>query len=141
MPWTVFYVPFSVQELYGTNGRINVKGSVDGHPFTGILLPSRNGHYLVFNRELRTQCEKHCGDTVCVEMQLDNSPRTVEIPAFIRQAVESKGLLSAFIVLPDYIKREDIKRIEDAKRDETREKRLTTLLAKLGQGDGTLSHS
>ena len=66
MPFIVCYAPFSVPEVYGTQGRLEVKGTVDGHPFRGTLLPSRNGHYFVFNKALRDLCGKQLGDSVRV---------------------------------------------------------------------------
>jgi len=130
--WTVFYVPFSVQDAYGTNGRVNVKAMIDSHSCTGTLLPSRNGHYMVFNAALREACRKDLGDTVHVTMELDDIPRTVEIPGDILHALEAhEHLLQRFTGQPDYIKREEITKITSAKKQETRERRIEALLAKL----------
>lgn len=135
MPWTVFYVPFSVLEEYDTNGRLNVKAIVDGHEFTATLLPNRNGHYLVFNREMQSACGKGLGDTVHVILEKDNEPRIVDIPHDVKSSLAASGVLRSLENLPQYIQREEIRRIEDAKKSATREKRILALVSKLKERD------
>jgi ribosomal protein L11 len=130
--WTVFYVPFSVPDIYGTNGRLNVKTIIDGHAFKGTLLPSKNGHYLAFNKEMKEACKKNIGDSVHVVLEKDDETRTVEIPDSIKEVLENNpGAMEAFQKLPDYIKREEINRIASAKQQQTIEKRLNELVGKL----------
>lgn len=131
MPWTVFYVPFSVEECYGTKGRLNVKVEVDGHQFRGVLLPSRNGHYMVFNREMRERCGKKLGDTVQVALERDTEPRVVELPDDIAAELRKSGVLERFVQQPNYLKREQIKKITSAKRQETRARRIRKLVEEL----------
>ncbi|HOV69236.1 MAG TPA: DUF1905 domain-containing protein [Clostridia bacterium] len=49
--WSVFYFPYSAAEAeeFGFKGNIPVFITVDGHSFEHTLLPSKNGHYLVYN--------------------------------------------------------------------------------------------
>lgn len=130
--WTVFYVPFSVEEKYGTKGRVEVKAVIDGFSFKGTLLPSRNGHYMVFNKEIKNKCKKAIGDTVQVTIEKDTEPRIVEIPSDIKEELQNyPDVFSRFKELPDYIKREEIKKILDAKKQETKERRIKKLVDKL----------
>lgn len=132
--WTVFYIPFSACDAFGTNGRVNVKVSIDGHPFAGVLLPSRNGHYLAFNQSMKATTGKALGDTVHVCIAEDKEPRVVEVPEEIRAALgESGPALQAFDALPDYIKREEINKVMSAKSEATKVKRLQALLEQLIQ--------
>jgi uncharacterized protein DUF1905/bacteriocin resistance YdeI/OmpD-like protein len=132
--WTVFYVPFSVQEVYNTKGRVKVKARIDGHAFAGTLLPSRNGHYMAFNREMKAACKKGIEDSVHVTLELDTEPRVVEVPADVLVALETNGdAYSKFQALPYYIKREEIRKITGAKKQETRERRLQKLIDNLQQ--------
>jgi hypothetical protein len=127
--WTVFYVPFSVPDVYGTNGRFEVKAVIDGHPFRGTLLPSRNGHYLPFNQAMKTACKKELGDSVHVVMEPDAEPRTVAVPEDVGAALAADPAAKAlFEALPDYWKREQITKITSAKQPETRARRICALL-------------
>ena len=50
--WTYLNVPFNVADEFGTKGQLKVKGSVNGVPFRGSLLPQGDGrHYLVVKSE------------------------------------------------------------------------------------------
>jgi hypothetical protein len=134
--WTVFYVPFSVFDIYGTNGRLNIIGIVDGYNFTGTLLPSKNGHYCVFNQTLKDNCKKGIGDTIHIMFEEDTTLRTVEIPQEILNILNFyPQLLDIFQRLPDYIKKEEINKILGAKKQETRDKRIQALIEKLSSMD------
>ncbi|MGI6131622.1 MAG: YdeI/OmpD-associated family protein [Bacillota bacterium] len=131
MPWTVLYVPFSVSDEFGTNGRLAVKAVIDGHEFRGTLLPSRNGHYMAFNKGMQSKCGKSLGDTVHVVMEEDTDSRTVRIPHDVEAALTAQDVMVRFRSLAPYIQREEINRIEGAKTSQTRMKRVSALAEKL----------
>ncbi|GFN37087.1 YdeI/OmpD-associated family protein [Tepidimicrobium xylanilyticum] len=132
MQWTVFYVPFSVEEEYGTKSRFNVHAVIDGHPFLGTLLPSRNGHYMVYNKAMKSACKKEIGDSIHVILRPDKEERILNIPDYVLEAIRSNPIAnSKFNELPYYIKREEINKIEEAKKEETRIRRLEKLIQKL----------
>jgi len=130
--WTVFYVPFSAKDVFGTSGRVYVKVNIDGYPFEGILLPSKNGHYMVFNKDIQYVCHKKLGDTIHVEIEKNDDIKTLMIPDIIIQKMKDDSLLlQAFNALPHYIKKEEINTIMSAKQEETRLNRLDDLIKKL----------
>jgi hypothetical protein len=129
--WSVFYFPYSTEEHFGTKSRIPVCITVDGHSFEHMLLPSKNGHYLVYNEFIRRAVGKGIGDSVHVILEKDNKIRQVSIPALIEDRMEAAGVLEAFLKQPDYLKREQLNYIEAAKKDETKENRLKALLERL----------
>lgn len=130
--WTVLYVPFSVPERYGTNGRLNVTATIDGHAFVGTLLPSKQGHYLPFNTAMKAATKKKLGDTVRVTMQPDTAPRVVEVPEILDAALDANERARAkFDAMPDYQRREAIVHILNAKADATRERRVQALVERL----------
>ena len=53
------------------------------------------------------------------------------VPDYISIALRENAAFDKFLEMPDYIKREEINKIEFAKRDETRSKRLQALIVKL----------
>lgn len=134
MKWSVIYFPHPAQEHFGTNGRVNVRAAVDGHEFDGTLLPSRNGHYLVYNSFIKKAVGKGLGDTVRVTLEKCGEKRELVVPDHIATALKQSAALDKFLAMPDYIKREEINKIESAQRDETRSKRLAALIDKLAGG-------
>lgn len=57
-----------------------------------------------------------------------------EMPAFIREALESRGLLNAYHARPAYQQNDYLGWIGRAKRPETKEKRLNQMLDELESG-------
>lgn len=132
MEWTVFYIPFSVEEEYGTKSRFNVQATIDGHIFSGTLLPSRNGHYMVYNKAIKSACKKEVGDSIHVILKPDVQERVLNIPDYILEAIKSNPIAnSKFNELPYYIKREEINKIEESKKEETKVRRLEKLIQRL----------
>jgi uncharacterized protein YdeI (YjbR/CyaY-like superfamily) len=57
------------------------------------------------------------------------------MPDFVREALRSNQLMDAYDARPDYQRNDYIGWIMRAKRDETRQKRLSQMLGELRQGD------
>lgn len=132
MDWTVFYIPFSVEEEYGTKSRFNVQAIIDGHPFSGTLLPSKNGHYMVYNKAIKLVCKKEIGDSIHVVLRPDIQERILNIHDNILEVIKGNPIAnSKFNELPYFIKREEINKIEEAKKEETKIRRLEKLIKKL----------
>ena len=132
MAWPVFYIPASFTDAVGTKGRINVLATVDGAEFRATLLPSSNGHYLVYDHAMREHCGKKIGGTVHVSLEVDDQPREVEIPQDVAAALAgSEAAMGKFTSLPYYLRREEINKINTAKTLPTREKRIKALIDKL----------
>lgn len=130
--WNVFYFPESALACFGSKGNIPVKITVDGHPFDHMLLGSRNGHYLVYNAFIRRAVGKESGDVVHVTLEKDDQPRVFTIPAYLETSLRDGGVLDAFLKQPDYLKREQVNKIELAKKEETKTNRIQKLIMELG---------
>ena len=126
--WNVVYFPHPAAECFGANGNIPVCITVDGHPFDHMLLPSRNGHYLVYNEFIKRAVCKEPGDAVRVTLAKDEKKREVAMPAYIEERLREAGVMERFLHQPDYAKREQINHIEIAKKEETKENRIGALI-------------
>jgi hypothetical protein len=134
MAWPVFYIPESFTNAVGAKGRINVLATVDGAEFRGTLLPSNNGHYLVYNQAIREHCGKKLGDILYVSLEVDDQPRELEVPQDVAAPLAgSETAMGKFTSLPYYMRREEINKINSAKTLPTREKRIKALIDKLSQ--------
>ena len=129
--WSVFYFPESAVECFGSKGNIPVKITVDGHSFDHTLLGSRNGHYLVYNEFIRRVVGKDMGDTVHVTLEKDEQPRIFTIPPHLETILKDGGVLDVFLKQPDYLKREQVNKIELAKKEETKTNRIQKLIQEL----------
>ena len=129
--WNVIYFPYSVKELFHTDGNVPVSITVDGHAFEHTLLPSRNGHYLVYNAFIRGVLNKKPGDFVHITLKKHEGKREIIIPEYILLALNENGILNEFLSQPDYMKREQINFIELAKKEETKMNRLKALTDKI----------
>ena len=128
--WSVFYFPYSATEHFGSKGNIPVCITVDGHSFDHTLLPSKGGHYLVYNEFIKRTVNKELGDFIHVTLERDTKKREVIIPAYIEEALKTAAVFELFIEQPDYIKREQINHIEIAKKEETKINRIAALIKK-----------
>ena len=133
--WSVFYFPESAEACFGSKGNIPVIITVDGHPFQHTLLGSRNGHYLVYNEFIRRAVGKDIGDILHVTLEKDEQPRIFTAPAYLETILKDGGVLEAFLKQPDYLKREQINKIELAKKDETKANRIQKLIFDLGKNN------
>ncbi|WP_438432737.1 YdeI/OmpD-associated family protein [Gorillibacterium sp. sgz500922] len=129
--WNVIYFPYSAKEVFHTNGKVPVQIVVDGHEFEHTLLPSKNGHYLVYNERIRSSVQKQLGDQLHVSLQKCETNRTVAVPDYLTAILEEQRGLNAFLRQPDYLKREQINFIEAAKKEETKNNRIQALIHKL----------
>ncbi|WP_235775332.1 DUF1905 domain-containing protein, partial [Paenibacillus sinensis] len=79
MKWKVVYFPYSVKEIFSTNGKVPVQIIADGHEFEHTLLPSKNGHYFVYNEFIRRAVHKELGDILHVILKKVEENRTIVV--------------------------------------------------------------
>ena len=66
--WTCVVMD-DVPELFGTRGLVQIRGEIDGEPFTGALMAQGDGtHRLPVRAALRKAIGKGAGDTVHVRI-------------------------------------------------------------------------
>ena len=126
--------PFDVVEVFQRKGRVPVKGTINGFPFRSSLMNMGDGHMMVVNAELRAGAKCKAGDVVSVVMELDEDVRKVELPAYLKKLiVADPKAREAWEKLSFTHQKEHVRAIEDAKRPETREKRVAAMLDMLRQ--------
>lgn len=131
MKWNVIYFPYSVKDIFNTNGKVSVSVTIDGHEFEHTLLPSKNGHYFVYNEFIRRVLQKKLGDSVHITLKKHEGKREIVVPAYMAKIFNENNILNEFLNQPDYIKREQVYFIELAKKEETKNNRLNSLVDKI----------
>ena len=128
-------VPFDVEKTFGTRGRVPVRGTLNGAPFRGSLFPMGGCHFMVVNRHLRAAAGVSGGETVPVQMERDTEERVITPPADLARALKANKEAQAIWDKLSYThRREHVEHLEDAKKPETRRRRLEKAIALLAAG-------
>jgi len=115
--------------------RFPVLATVNGYTWRTTVSRMRGEFLLGLSREVRDGAGVKAGDSVHVELGLDAAPREVEVPKPLAAALDADPVASAAFAALAYTHRKEFARwIEDAKRDETRQRRVTQALQMLREG-------
>ena len=129
------YFPYDVEKEFGTRGRVPVKATFDGVPYTGSLVKyGAPQHMLGILKSVREQIGKGPGDTVEVTIQKDEAERTVAVPADLEKLLKKETVWAAFDKLNYTHKKEYVRWITEAKREETRASRRAKAVEMLRSG-------
>lgn len=115
--------------------RFPVIASVNGYTWR-TSVARMGGEFLVgLNKEVRTGAGVQAGDTVSLELKLDTEPRTVEVPPALAEALDADPEAKATFEGLAFTHRKEFARwIEEAKREETRARRVTQALDMIRTG-------
>jgi Bacteriocin-protection, YdeI or OmpD-Associated/Domain of unknown function (DUF1905) len=116
--------------------RFPVVATVNGYTWR-TSVARMGGEFLVgLNKEVRTGAGVQAGDTVTLELTLDTEPRTVDVPPPLAQALDADPKAKAIYHGLAFTHRKEYARwIAEAKRDETRERRVAKALEMLHGGE------
>jgi hypothetical protein len=119
--------------------RFPVRATVNGFTWRTTVTRMRGEFLLGRNREVRESAGVEAGDTVNVTIELDAEPREAEIPEALTQALSGDPeAQTAFDRLAFTHRKEYARWIAEAKREETRDRRVARALQML-RGGQTLS--
>ena len=114
--WTYLQIPFSVPEIFGRKGQVPVRATINGFTFRNSLMPRAGVHILGVGKDILASAAANPGDTVQVELALDDVPRTVTVPADIEAALaKAPAQQQSFNALSYSHKKEYVDWIESAK--------------------------
>ena len=119
--------------------RFPVRATVNGYTWRTSVARMRGEFLVGLNREVRTAAGVQAGDTVAAALELDTEPREVDVPDALAEALAGdEAARAAFEELAFTHRKEYARWIADAKRDETRRRRVAKALEMLRGGE-TLS--
>ena len=118
-------VPFDVEATFGSK-RPKVKALIEGVPYRGLLVRMGGpNHILIILKSIREQVGKTFGDEIKVSVEADVEERVATVPAELKRVFKSdKEAKSAFEKLSYSHQKEYVKWIEEAKKAETRARRV-----------------
>ncbi len=128
-------VPAEVVSALGAGKRPPVTVSVGGHTYRSTVAPMAGSYWLPLAAEHRTAAGVAAGDTVEVDVELDEAPRVVAVPADLAAALDAEPeARRRFDALSYSNQRRHVLAVEGAKAEATRARRVAAAVATLREG-------
>jgi bifunctional DNA-binding transcriptional regulator/antitoxin component of YhaV-PrlF toxin-antitoxin module len=117
--------PYDTQEEFATKGRVPIHATFNGVPYTGSLIKyGFPQHTLHLPKAIREELGKASGDIIDVVVWKDEAERVLEVPEPLLKLMKKEGLLPFFESLSYTHRKEYCRWITDAKKEETRSRRI-----------------
>jgi hypothetical protein len=129
-------IPFDVLKVFGTRARVPVRGTINGFPYRSSIFPMGGGcHRMVVNKNVRAGAKARAGETVSIVMERDEEPRVITPPPDLARALKANREAKATWEKLSYThQKEHALSIEEAKKRETRARRVEKAIAHLAAG-------
>ncbi|MGI8885336.1 MAG: YdeI/OmpD-associated family protein [Gaiellaceae bacterium] len=132
---TMFRVPFDLKEAFG-RARPPVRITIRGHTWRTTPGVYDGVGHIVVNRAVKAATGVDAPDRVQVTMELDTAPRTVSVPPDLRAALAAAPEAKAALAGMSFThRREYVEWVEEAKRQETRARRIAATVEHLRAGE------
>ncbi|HVF30837.1 MAG TPA: YdeI/OmpD-associated family protein [Pyrinomonadaceae bacterium] len=136
MDATGITIPFDVEAVFGAK-RVPVKATVNGAVYRGSIVRMAGKYMLGIPKAFREAAGIKAGDNIVVTFEKDVAERSVEIPADLaKELKKNKAMASAWDKLSFTLRKENASSIEEAKKPETRARRLQKTLEMLKERVG-----
>lgn len=126
--------PFDVMKLYGVKGQVKIKAVFDEKvEYRGSLVKMGTPcHILGITKEIRQNLGKSHGDTIRVEIEPDSEIREVIVPDDVKTILGQYPEGKKFFDSLSYTDRKEyIRWIETAQKEETRARRIGIFIEKI----------
>jgi hypothetical protein len=130
---TFIEVPLDVPAVFG-RVRAPVRVTINGWTWRSTVMRYGDRYYLPLNATNREGAGVAAGDRVAVALEADAEPREVEVPADLSRALDDAGARAAWDALSFSHRREWVEAIEEAKREETRARRVERAVVAVSKG-------
>ena len=131
---TMFRIPFDLTEAFG-RARPPIRVTIRGHTWRTTPGVYDGVGHVVVNRSVKEATGVDAPDRVRVTMELDEEPRTVDVPEDLQAALAGAPEAStAFDHLSFTHRREYVEWIAEAKRPETRARRIADTIDRVKTG-------
>ena len=129
------FFPYDVEQEFGAKGHVPVQATFDGEQYRGSLAKYGSPqHMLGVSKAIREKLGKKAGDMLDVVVWKDEEERTVEVPPEFQKLLKKEGLLPSFDKLSYTHRKEYCRWITEAKKEETRLRRLEKAVEMLRSG-------
>jgi uncharacterized protein YdeI (YjbR/CyaY-like superfamily) len=95
--WIIVWIPFNVHKIWGSRGRLKVRGEINGFAFRTSLFPTRKGeHFLLVNKKMQEGGGATEGSTAEFWLEPDTEERIVAVPAELKRFLSEDRLFRAW---------------------------------------------
>src|SRR5262250_2230775 len=127
-----FTLPFDTRDIWG-KAKVPVKVTINGYTWRSTVGNRGGIQYIVVNAEARRSARVIAGDLVTITLEPDAEKREIEIPLALQKALGTK-LTQRLNALSFTHKKEFIVWYSEAKKEETRVRRLEKIKQMLSAG-------
>jgi Bacteriocin-protection, YdeI or OmpD-Associated/Domain of unknown function (DUF1905) len=128
-------VPPEVVEALGSGRKPPVKVTINGYTYRSSVATVSGAFMIGVSNDVRRAAGVAAGEDVDVELELDTEPRVVQVPGDLAEALDAdEAARTAFDRLTYSNKRRIVMLVEDAKKPETRQRRIDKSIADLIAG-------
>mgnify|MGYP000048556903 CR=1 FL=1 len=126
-------VPAEVIAQLGSSKKPPVVVTVAGYTYRSTVAVMGGSFMIALSKAHREAAGIKGGDQVEVTLELDEAPRTVEVPEDLAEALAEKaGMREIFDALAFSKRKEFVRQLEESKTQETRSRRIVGIVAKMG---------
>lgn len=119
------FFPYDTEREFGIKGKVPIKATFDGVAYTGSLMKYGYPHHMLHvPKALREKLGKNVGDALDMMVWRDDVERVLEVPGELEKVMKREGLRPFFDSLSYTHRKEYCRWIAEAKKEETRKKRL-----------------
>lgn len=134
-PAAAFILTDDEVETLGGGRRAAVRVTIDGRTTRLRLAVMGGANCIGLSKAARAELDVETGQTVTAQVELDEEPREVELPDELRSALDADPALGAAFEAMAYSHRKEYARwVGEAKRPETRERRLAQAVDMIREG-------
>lgn len=123
-------IPFDVEKVFGAK-RVPVKVSINGVEHRSTIVRMSGKYMMGVPKVFREAARIKAGETITVEMEKDTEKRTIEIPKDFAEALQKADLTGIFAKMGYTHQKEYVRAIEEAKKEETRIRRIEKTIEQL----------
>lgn len=128
-------IPEKNVEALGSGRKPKVKATINGYTYRTTVAYMGGEYWIPVVKAIREAAGVKAGDKLTLLLEPDNEPRTVEIPEILAQAFSAnKNAKTAFDKLAYSHRKEHVRAINEAKKEETRIKRVEKAIEMLLKG-------
>ncbi len=124
-------IPFDVEEVFGAK-RVPVKAEINGAVYRGSIVRMSGQYMLGIPKAFREEAGIAAGDNIVVTIEKDGDPRVIDTPVDMAAAIKDAGLTTVWDNLSYSHKREHVRAVEEAKKAETRTRRIEKAIEMIG---------
>jgi hypothetical protein len=132
--FTFVSIPFAPRDQWGPRPRYPVTGTINGIAVRGTLGASGSDYFLRLGAAWLRDCGLAAGSSVTVKLDLEGPHEGNLAPDIAEALAGSEKAQTFFDGLATFYRKNFIRWIESAKRDETRAKRIAEMLTLLEAG-------